>query len=172
MNQTRSDSSGIPTTAQLAKMSPDSLKQLQQRIMEAQVEKLLQDHADAKREYNALLERVGEKVLPFGLTSVKFLTMTPQQLQKHLMQVARGEVPSFAGGGNRPINRVPPRYRNPANPDETWTGRGNRPGWVKAHVEAGGKLESILIPQDEANEDSAGSQDGGQKGDGTGSKAG
>lgn len=172
MNQTRSDSSGIPTTAQLAKMSPDSLKQLQQRIMEAQVEKLLQDHADAKREYNALLERVGEKVLPFGLTSVKFLTMTPQQLQKHLMQVARGEAPSFVGGGNRPINRVPPRYRNPANPDETWTGRGNRPGWVKAHVEAGGKLESILIPQDEANDDSAGSLDGPQKGEGAGSKAG
>lgn len=39
-----------------------------------------------------------------------------------------------------------PKYRNPANPDETWTGRGRPPTWVKEHVENGGDKEVFLIP--------------------------
>lgn len=40
---------------------------------------------------------------------------------------------------------VAPKYRNPSNPVETWTGRGRSPAWVKAHTEGGGTLESLLI---------------------------
>lgn len=40
---------------------------------------------------------------------------------------------------------VPPKYRNPSNPTETWTGRGRSPAWVKAHADGGGALESLLI---------------------------
>lgn len=35
------------------------------------------------------------------------------------------------------------KYRNPADPSETWTGRGRPPAWVKAHTDAGGVLEEL-----------------------------
>lgn len=39
-----------------------------------------------------------------------------------------------------------PRYRNPANPDQTWTGHGKRPGWLKRAVENGVNQEVFRIP--------------------------
>lgn len=42
-------------------------------------------------------------------------------------------------------SKVAPKYRNPNNADETWTGRGRKPKWVEAHLSAGGALEDILI---------------------------
>ncbi|HEX5360235.1 MAG TPA: H-NS histone family protein [Fluviicoccus sp.] len=37
------------------------------------------------------------------------------------------------------------RYRNPANPAETWTGRGKQPRWLAARVAAGAKVEDFAI---------------------------
>lgn len=41
--------------------------------------------------------------------------------------------------------KVPPKYRNPANPKETWTGRGKQPRWLAAYTAKGKKLEDFLI---------------------------
>ena len=38
-----------------------------------------------------------------------------------------------------------PRYRNPDNPEQTWTGRGRKPKWVIAHIEAGKPVEDLEI---------------------------
>jgi DNA-binding protein H-NS len=38
-----------------------------------------------------------------------------------------------------------PKYRNPADADQTWTGRGRTPFWVKALEEAGGSRDDTLI---------------------------
>lgn len=39
----------------------------------------------------------------------------------------------------------PPKYRNPENPEQTWSGRGRRPAWI-AEAEATGKsLEDMAI---------------------------
>ena len=35
------------------------------------------------------------------------------------------------------------KYSNPANPSETWTGRGRKPNWLNAALSAGKKLESF-----------------------------
>lgn len=35
------------------------------------------------------------------------------------------------------------KYVNPENPDETWSGRGRRPAWVRAALEAGRSLEDL-----------------------------
>ncbi|QGW64077.1 H-NS histone family protein [Lysobacter soli] len=40
---------------------------------------------------------------------------------------------------------VAPKYRNPANPSETWAGRGKQPRWLAAQTSAGKKLEDFLI---------------------------
>ncbi|MFT3756472.1 MAG: H-NS histone family protein [Pseudoxanthomonas sp.] len=41
--------------------------------------------------------------------------------------------------------KVAPKYRNPANPKETWTGRGLKPRWLSALIAKGKKPEDFLI---------------------------
>ena len=50
--------------------------------------------------------------------------------------------PARAG---RKLGKVAPKYRNPANADETWTGRGKQPRWMAALVKKGKKPEDFLI---------------------------
>lgn len=45
----------------------------------------------------------------------------------------------------RKLGKVAPKYRNPANKSETWTGRGKQPRWLAAHVAKGKKVEDFLI---------------------------
>ncbi len=40
---------------------------------------------------------------------------------------------------------VAPRYRNPNNQQETWTGRGKQPRWLAAKIAEGASLDSFLI---------------------------
>lgn len=39
----------------------------------------------------------------------------------------------------------PPKYRDPANSANTWTGRGRQPEWFKSALKAGKKPEDMLI---------------------------
>jgi DNA-binding protein H-NS len=47
----------------------------------------------------------------------------------------------------RKLGKVAPKYRNPANTKETWTGRGKQPRWLAAYVASGKKPEEFLIKQ-------------------------
>lgn len=38
---------------------------------------------------------------------------------------------------------APAKYRNPDNPKQTWSGRGKKPAWVQAHLDAGGTLDDL-----------------------------
>ena len=38
-----------------------------------------------------------------------------------------------------------PKYRNPENQDETWSGRGRKPQWIKEAVENGVDLSTFEI---------------------------
>lgn len=46
---------------------------------------------------------------------------------------------------SRKGQKVPAKYKNPHNPVQTWTGRGVKPRWLKALVDAGKRLEDFLI---------------------------
>lgn len=37
------------------------------------------------------------------------------------------------------------RFRDPANPDKTWTGRGTQPGWYKAGLAAGKSKQDFAV---------------------------
>ena len=45
----------------------------------------------------------------------------------------------------RKLGKVPPKYRNPDNPEETWTGRGRQPRWLAALTAEGRQVEEFLI---------------------------
>ena len=40
---------------------------------------------------------------------------------------------------------VPPKYRNPTDPMQTWSGRGKQPRWVGSQIQAGRRLDDFLI---------------------------
>ena len=37
------------------------------------------------------------------------------------------------------------KYANPANPSETWTGRGRKPRWIEAALASGKSIDDLLI---------------------------
>src|SRR5690606_25434816 len=45
----------------------------------------------------------------------------------------------------RKLGKVAPKYRNPANPEETWTGRGKHARWKTALSKKGKKPKDYLI---------------------------
>ena len=47
----------------------------------------------------------------------------------------------------RPYPPVLPKYKNPNNPTEIWSGRGRQPLWVREQLEAGKKLDQFLIAE-------------------------
>ena len=54
-------------------------------------------------------------------------------------------LPAKRGGKGRKGGTVAPKYRNPKDPSQTWTGRGRQPKWLVAELGKGRKLESFLI---------------------------
>ena len=56
------------------------------------------------------------------------------------------KAPKTAKKGALAGKKVAPKYRNPANPEQTWTGRGVSPTWVQA-LKTAGTLDSALIAQ-------------------------
>jgi len=45
----------------------------------------------------------------------------------------------------RPYPKVLPKYHNPQNPGETWSGRGKQPRWLAAQLRSGKRLDQFLI---------------------------
>ena len=43
------------------------------------------------------------------------------------------------------LGKVAPKYRNPADPSQTWAGRGQQPKWMSSQIGNGKKLEDFLI---------------------------
>jgi DNA-binding protein H-NS len=70
--------------------------------------------------------------------------------QRHTLEAELSKLGRFAGGGRTSKDKragvpVPPKYRNPDNPSETWAGRGLRPRWLAAALKSGKKLEDLAI---------------------------
>lgn len=47
--------------------------------------------------------------------------------------------------GRRAYPAVPPKYRNPDQPSETWAGRGKQPLWLVAQLRSGRHIEDFRI---------------------------
>lgn len=83
-----------------------------------------------------------------------------QELEKRLAVLNRGRNVIDGGGSAASFNSrdkvrrayptVFPKYRNPASPSETWSGRGKQPRWLVAAIKSGRKIEDFRI-RDDAN---------------------
>ncbi|MGR3759237.1 H-NS histone family protein [Roseobacteraceae bacterium NS-SX3] len=60
--------------------------------------------------------------------------------------VAFEEVIALHGGKGRKSNaKAPAKYANPADPSQTWSGRGRKPAWIHEALKAGKSLENLEI---------------------------
>lgn len=67
---------------------------------------------------------------------------------KKLADSVNMTVDQMAVWGNnqsRKRKQVKVKYRNPANPKETWTGRGIEPRWLQREIEQGKKPADFLV---------------------------
>ena len=55
------------------------------------------------------------------------------------------DAPAMPRSNGRKIGKVAPKYRNPENPSETWTGRGRQPRWMTAAIKNGKKKSQFVI---------------------------
>ena len=69
-----------------------------------------------------------------------------RKLQKQLDELGRksGKSPEELLQ-RRPYPKVQPKFRNPDNPSDTWSGRGKTPRWLAGLIAAGRKLDEFRI---------------------------
>jgi DNA-binding protein H-NS len=89
------------------------------------------------------------------------LTTEKRQLEKRLAQLRReneirrsetdGGQASKGARERRKYPRVLPKYRNPDESSETWSGRGKQPRWLVAALKSGHTIEEFLISGAAAN---------------------
>ncbi len=103
----------------------------------------------AKKE-QALLSKSHDKVLTKIVQMAKEAGLTASDISKALgsskaTKAAKGpKAPKASKKGTLAGKKVAPRYRNPANPEQTWTGRGVSPTWVQ-ELKTAGTLDTALI---------------------------
>jgi DNA-binding protein H-NS len=57
-----------------------------------------------------------------------------------ILGIERGKT---RGMNNKGLVKV--KFRNPSNPDETWTGRGKRPRWLQQALAEGATLQDFAV---------------------------
>ena len=103
----------------------------------------------AKKE-QALLSKSHDKVLTKIVQMAKEAGLTASDISKALgsskaTKAAKGpKAPKAAKKGTLSGKKVAPKYRNPANAEQTWTGRGVSPTWVQ-ELKTAGTLDTALI---------------------------
>jgi DNA-binding protein H-NS len=89
------------------------------------------------------------------------LASEKRELEKRLAQLRREKAPvqskQQASPGEvrerRKYPRVFPKYRNPGEPSETWSGRGKQPRWLVAALKTGRTIEEFAIGSAELDGD-------------------
>ncbi len=71
-----------------------------------------------------------------------------QELKSKLAALAASsgfDLSEIFGGKGGKRGKAAAKYRNPANPSETWAGRGRQPLWLVAALKKGAKLDSFAV---------------------------
>ena len=89
------------------------------------------------------------------------LTSEKHEIEKRLAQLRREKEMRQSESADtrkprerRKYPRVFPKYRNPDEPCETWSGRGKQPRWLTAALKTGHKIEEFVIGKPEASGES------------------
>ena len=73
------------------------------------------------------------------------LAIEKARLEERLQKLGSASKIITSDRQRRPYPKVLPKYRNPNDPAETWSGRGKQPRWLVAQLRAGKKLDDFRI---------------------------
>lgn len=126
----RKEENMLLTKSQLNKASEKDLSQAAEAIKAEIAKRASNSKEKAMKELKAVAAKHGMSLdALLGGKSPKAATKAPRAKK--------------AAGKTR--GKVAPKYANPADTSQTWTGRGRQPLWVGAALAAGKSLDALLI---------------------------
>jgi hypothetical protein len=84
------------------------------------------------------------KQFDFSLFTDRQLELLARQVELEIAR-RREEAKKLVRRRGGLVEGAGPKYRNPENPAETWSGKGKRPAWVETALAKGMTLESLEI---------------------------
>lgn len=99
----------------------DSLSLKELKELQSQVERAIASFEDRKKK--EALEKLEETARSMGFSLTELTGVSAVRKRKP----------------------ASPKYANPADPAQTWTGRGRKPRWVEAAISAGKSLDDLAI---------------------------
>ena len=113
----------------------------------SQLAKLRKEREALEKREKALQTKTHSRAIEKILASAKDAGLSASDITSALgsgkKKTAKAKVAGTAKKSG-PRGKVAPKYRNPADPSQTWTGRGKSPVWVQA-LKSAGSLDSALI---------------------------
>ncbi len=96
----------------------------------SEIDQILKERKSINDKTNKILKKVKSLVESEGLSMDLLLSQQSSKGRKLSRKTGR---------------KVSPKYANPKDSSQTWTGRGRQPLWVAAHIKKGGKVEDLAI---------------------------
>lgn len=99
----------------------------------SEIEEIIRERKQNEDKKNKILKKVKSLVESEGLS---------------MEEVLNGDVPTKtrkAPAAKKTTRKVKPKYANPKDKSQTWTGRGRKPLWVEDHLKKGGTVEDLAI---------------------------
>lgn len=112
--------------------------------IETQLAKLRKAKEALEKKEKELLNRTQGRGLARIVQIATENGITAAQIAEALKGGSKPKAPRKAKTAGTTRGKVAPKYRNPAKPEETWTGRGKSPLWVQA-LKTAGTLDTALI---------------------------
>jgi DNA-binding protein H-NS len=119
----------------LRKLSPAELDELITRARKRQ-------DALASQKIPKVRARIEAILKAEGLTLADVFSL---KLPAGAAPAAKARKPGKAAAGPNAGRKVAPKYRNPADPSQTWAGRGAQPRWFREALAAGSVADDLLI---------------------------
>ena len=77
--------------------------------------------------------------------TIKSILLKKIEAEKAELLERLRKLESVSAESRRPYPPVHPKYKNPNNPAEVWSGRGRQPRWVRDQLMTGKRLDQFLI---------------------------
>ena len=98
-----------------------------------------------QKKVNREIEKRRSKAQEEGLRKIKLIVDEYGLTSNELKGISSTERSAARKKVAKTRGPVAPKYRDPSNAENTWTGRGRKPKWVEAFLNSGGRLEQITI---------------------------
>jgi DNA-binding protein H-NS len=118
--------------------------------VEAQLAKLKKQREAIEAKEKALLAKSNEKVIAEIVAMIQMYGVTQAELIAALAKRSnktprKSKEAKKAAKTSDKRAKVAPKYRNPSDANQTWTGRGRSPAWVQALKDAGALDGAVIV---------------------------